>query len=582
MSHIRRNVLSDEELNYLNNIPEVIEAKASLDSTASGMVYFSVPVTDLIRDTLQSQFDLCLSTGSSIPMRWIKGDTAPHVDVGLSNFKNTYLLYLNDSPGELVIESQSYPIEANTGFVFNEGMYHETKYTGNVARLLLGPMNEFAEPVGAPLAYFPTEADALANTNNLGYSGSFTVGDGGPFGGYTIWRIASNSTGTSPQNITYTSGNILNTDGGYNLYHPDNTRYYIQLTLPDVSNAIIFTGFFEVDNSSNIVQTFYDITNPTVNIRSTGNNGGPTYLYNPGWLCFDGGGCNVTSFPYLYGATSGDYNLYGSTSSSTGNSVDDLGNVTYEFSLTIAITYYANEADALANTNPIGYTWSFVVGDGGPFGGYTSWRLASNSTGTSPQNVVYADTASLNSDGLYYLYPPAPCFLEGSKILCLVDGVETYIPVEQLKKGILVKTSLDGYKAVVLIGKGTILNPGNDERTENRLYKCSPNNYPQLKEDLYITGCHSILVSTMNDKQKENTITHLGRMFVTDKKYRLMACLDESADPWNSEGLYTIWHFALENKDERMNYGVYANGGLLVESCSIIFLRTKSNMEYIE
>jgi hypothetical protein len=312
------------------------------------MVYFSVPVTDLIRDTLQSRFDLHLSTGSSIPMRWIKGDTAPHVDVGLSNFKNTYLLYLNDSPGELVIESQSYPIEANTGFVFNEGMYHETKYTGNVARLLLGPMNEFAEPVGAPLAYFPTEADALANTNNLGYSGSFTVGDGGPFGGYT------------------------------------------------------------------------------------------------------------------------------------------------------------------------------------------SWRLASNSTGTSPQNVVYADTASLNSDGLYYLYPPAPCFLEGSKILCLVDSVETYIPVEQLKKGMFVKTSLDGYKAVVLIGKGTILNPGNDERTENRLYKCSPNNYPQLKEDLYITGCHSILVSTMNDKQKENTITHLGRVFVTDKKYRLMACLDESADPWNS------------------------------------------------
>ena len=67
-------------------------------------------------------------------------------------------------------------------------------------------------------------------------------------------------------------------------------------------------------------------------------------------------------------------------------------------------------------------------------------------------------------------------------------------------------------------------------------------------------------------------------MYVTDKKYRLMACLDERAEPWNSEGTYTIYHFALENKDEKMNYGVYANGGLLVETCSINSLKNKSNM----
>jgi len=726
MSHIRRNILSDEELNYLNNLPEVIAAKASLDATTSGMVYFSVPVTDLIRDTLQSRFELHIATGSSIPMRWIKGDTAPHMDVGPSNFKNTYLLYLNDSPGELVIDSQSYPIEANTGFVFNEGLSHETKYTEDIARLLLGPMNEFAEPVGSPLAYYPTLADALADTNTLGYSGSYTIGDGGPYGGYTSWRIASNSSGTSPQNLAYANGTTLINYGSYYLY-PDNiTRYYIQLSLPDVSNSIIFTGFFYIDNSSNIVQTFYDSTNPTVNIRSTGNTGGPTYLYYPGWLCFDGGGCNVTSFPYLYGATLGDYNLYGNTSSSTHNSVNYLENVTYEFSLTIIpmIAYYPTQVDALADTNVLGYGTSFEVGDGGPFGGHTTWRLASNSTGTSPQNIAYANGSTLindgayfaypnnnvfyypteadalastnlagglvsyvingasfgvftrwiiasnstgtssqsalyqngstlNNDGVYFLYPPilvyypteadaiantnrlgygdeylvgdggpfgpytswriasnstgtspqnavypngtilndigsyflyplAPCFLEGSAILCQIDGVDKYVPVERMRKGTLVKTSLNGYKTVVLIGKGTIQNPGNDERTENRLYRCSPYRYPQLKDDLYITGCHSILESVLNYKQRDNIIARQSKLFVTDNKYRLMACLDDRAEPWNSEGAYTIWHFALENPDEKLNYGVYANGGLLVESCSIVFLREKSNMEYIE
>jgi len=245
-----------------------------------------------------------------------------------------------------------------------------------------------------------------------------------------------------------------------------------------------------------------------------------------------------------------------------------------------SLGYYPTEADALAATNPLGYSNSYTVGDDGPFGGYTSWRLASNSGGTSSQAVVYQNGDTLNSDGSYYLYPAIPCFLEGTTILCEVDGVERYVPVEQLTKGTRVKTSLDGYKAVVLIGKGAIQNPAHEERTENRLYKCSPSKYPQLTEDLYITGCHSILEFPITDKQKEDTIKHLGRMFITDKKYRLMACVDDRAEPWASEGAYTIWHFALDHEDDGMNYGVYANGGLLVETCAIRTLKNKSNMTF--
>ena len=395
MVFIYKNVLSNEELDYINNHPEVFLAKSSLDSKSSGMVYFSLPVTNLIRATLETQFGLHLSVDSRIPMRWIKGDIAPHVDVGSSNFKNTYLMYLNDSPGELIIDSHSYPIQSNTGFVFNEGLSHETQYTENVSRLLLGPMNEFAQPVGVSVTfYYPSESDALANTNRLAEYGNYTIFS---VSGYNNWRIASTSTGPSSQTIVYNVGDILD-----------------------------------------------------------------------------------------------------------GNGTTDL----------------------------------------------------------------------------YYLYPSAPCFLEGSTILCEEDGVEKYIPVEQLKSGTLVKTSLNGYKPVVLIGKGTIENPGDNERTENRLYKCSTSKYPELKDDLYITGCHSILEFPITEKQKEDSIKHLGKLFVTEKKYRLMACVDERAEPWNSKGTYTIWHFALENNDEKMNYGVYANGGLLVETCNINFLKKKSNMVF--
>jgi hypothetical protein len=215
--------------------------------------------------------------------------------------------------------------------------------------------------------------------------------------------------------------------------------------------------------------------------------------------------------------------------------------------------------------------------------------MATNSDGLSPQNVVYTNGSTLDpssnsnpeSFAYYFLYPSAPCFLEGSTILCQVEGVERYVPVENLKVGTLVKTSLNGYKPVVLIGSGPIRNPGTDARTEYRLYKCSRAKYPQLKEDLYITGGHSILEYPLTATQAAETMKRLGDLFVTDKKYRLMACIDERAEPWNSAGTYTIWNFALEHHSTTMNYGVYANGGLLVESCSINFLRNKSNMAVV-
>lgn len=342
-----------------------------------------------MKTSLTSCFGLDLSTITEIPMRWIKGDTKPHIDVSSTKFKNTYLAYINNSQGEFVIDNTTYPIHANTGFKFNEGVSHLTTNTGENPRLLLGPINEFVNPVGFAVGYFPSEADALAITNYLGDSG------------YTI--------------------------------------------------------------------------------------------------------------------------------------------------------------------------------NGGQFG-YTYWRLASNSTGTSSQNVTYANGDVLNPDGSYYLYPAAPCFLEGSKILALVDGKEVYVPIEKLQKGDLIKTSRNGYKKVELIGKGTIVNSGNNERIEDRLYKCSTNNYPELTEDLYITGFHSILVNTLTDIQRKKTVEHMGHTFVTENKYRLIACIDERAEPWSKEGEFTIWHVALENEDKRMNYGIYANGGLLVESCSLNYLKNYSNM----
>jgi hypothetical protein len=243
------------------------------------------------------------------------------------------------------------------------------------------------------------------------------------------------------------------------------------------------------------------------------------------------------------------------------------------------IRYYPSEADALAYTNEIGYSSSYTVGDPtpGPSGSYTHWRIASNSAGTSPTNVIYPNGTLLNNDGNYYLYPATPCFLKGTKILTLVDGVEVYRPIETLEKGDLVKTSKSGYKKVEVLSSSELENPWHTDRIENRLYLCSPTKYSELNEDLYITGCHSILVDKLTDVETEELNKKTG-VFVTEGKYRLMACVDMRAVPWTSKGLYTVMHLALENPDEKMNYGIYVNGGLLVETTSINFLKNRSNI----
>lgn len=164
------------------------------------------------------------------------------------------------------------------------------------------------------------------------------------------------------------------------------------------------------------------------------------------------------------------------------------------------------------------------------------------------------------------------CFREDTQILCLIEGREMYVPIQSIQKGVLVKTLLHGYMPVETIGCSKIYNPPDGLRLKNRLYKLKPAQYPELTQPLYLTGCHSILVSALSNTEREDTIGLLGRLFITENKYRLMACIDERAKPYRKEGIYNIWHFSLEHVDYYKNYGVYANG-LLVESSSRRMMR---------
>jgi hypothetical protein len=188
--------------------------------------------------------------------------------------------------------------------------------------------------------------------------------------------------------------------------------------------------------------------------------------------------------------------------------------------------------------------------------------------GTTFEIIFFiSGTGSGLYSSFFTLTSPSICFGENTKILAIENNIEKYVPIIDLKNGQLIKTLRNGFVPLKIKGKNTIYNSGDNKRIKEKLYKLSKTKYPELIEDLYITGCHSVLVDNITAAERQMIEKELGKIYVTDQKYRLPACVDVRAEPYDKEGTYSIYHLALEDsKNENRNYGIFADG-LLVESC---------------
>ena len=175
--------------------------------------------------------------------------------------------------------------------------------------------------------------------------------------------------------------------------------------------------------------------------------------------------------------------------------------------------------------------------------------------------------------------PPAlACFKEDSLILTN-NG---YVSIQDLRKGDLVKTRNHDFLAIDSIGYREIHHHAIDERIKDQLYKCSKDEYPQLIEELILTGCHSILVDDFSSPEERESVKEMNcGLFRTENAFRLPACIDNRASVYDIKGKYKVYHLALENENNYSNYGIYANG-LLVETSSKRCLNEKFNMVMIE
>lgn len=154
------NVFEKECIESILKLPKVKEAKERIEIRGKGSEYFNVDATPEILSHLHANMGLDLAV-TRIPMRWIKGDTVPHIDTGAQSFNTTHLVYLTESPGSLIIHGDSYPIRQGCGFTFSEGLSHATTGTGNEPRLLLGPLNDEGFPVGISGIYADGQTDTV-------------------------------------------------------------------------------------------------------------------------------------------------------------------------------------------------------------------------------------------------------------------------------------------------------------------------------------------------------------------------------------------------------------------------------------
>ena len=214
--NMMHSVLSSNEISDILNDPIVKTTKANL-SDAQKVVKFSFPLSDDMRHKLSNRLSMRLPP--TVPMRWVQGDTPLHTDKGEKQFSKTHLIYLTNSVGKLIIDGQTHPIAAGDAHIFSEGLVHGTVGTGNMPRLMMGPMSETGFGVGAPsnILYFSNKTDAINNVNGIGSSYTYILAT---VDNISAWIIYKNEGGTSPtpNGGPYNAGSTLVNTGTYWVY----------------------------------------------------------------------------------------------------------------------------------------------------------------------------------------------------------------------------------------------------------------------------------------------------------------------------------------------------------------------------
>jgi DNA-binding beta-propeller fold protein YncE len=473
-----------------------------------------------------------------------------------------------------------------------------------------------------PISIDPAKYYLCDQTGNVFSSGSLSPISKMP-------NIAGNTFSASPLTITIQSsnlnGNLFSNSDGTTFYWtqksvvipPVSGTFYACNSLADnipFTNSIPFTSGLNLPPSATYPATYSDTAfntvvqgNPYIGFLYTDSANGLYYWSSSGFIpsptLFYPCASNGTIISELGGVSllpqvGGQWQGYSWSASSGNQTIDGTPYIGYIYAN--GSNYYWSQVAPFVPSSTVYYPVNsgkgFIDGSGNALNAFapTESTLPKDQWyGYQYTELIYGTPTPgyfyLNYSGTKFFWsqikfiPRPVCFKEDTKILAKKseNEEEQWIEVQDLRKGMLVKTVLHDFVKIDMIGNRNIKNPATQERIKDRLYVCKPEKYPELFEDLIITGCHSILVKEITDEEREELVKEMGKIYVTDEHYRLMAMVDKRAEPYTEEGNYTIWHFALENEGYYANYGIYANG-LLVETCSKRMLLEISGMNLVE
>ena len=187
-------------------------------------------------------------------------------------------------------------------------------------------------------------------------------------------------------------------------------------------------------------------------------------------------------------------------------------------------------------------------------------NLIYNSSGEiARDNLTTSKSWSITDSGL-------ACMHETTNILCLIEEKEIYINIKDVKKGDDIITYKDGIKKVKSIHKVQTFNSKKKKITN--FYVLPKEKCNILTNDLIITGGHSIILDKLEDDDlKYMESINSNNNHKLHDKYKLLASKHKDFICKIDESIEDVYMLLLENDDPLYTFGVYVNGGYLIETC---------------
>jgi hypothetical protein len=159
---------------------------------------------------------------------------------------------------------------------------------------------------------------------------------------------------------------------------------------------------------------------------------------------------------------------------------------------------------------------------------------------------------------------PIICMGQDTMITIFENNTEIDKPIKNLKVGELVKTENNQYIPIKHIYQSYVYNTKNPEgkRKKDKFYLLTKEKFPELKQDLYLTGGHPLLVDnlSMNEFNRMKQIKMSNYDKKIGNKYVLPVYLSDKVNDYPVNQVMPIYNIVLENTNGTDRFPIRLDG----------------------